>query len=75
MGGCGSRLRSELTTPASYSNHNSNNRILSPRRPDPYTARKVKSVEEGGVCEEGLKRMETPSGIPGLTYDVKGRPV
>ncbi|TVY93203.1 hypothetical protein LAWI1_G003270 [Lachnellula willkommii] len=87
MGSCTSRLRAELAAPPPRKN----TKILYPQRPDPYLTRKeIQSLqsqssqnqqssqrtnENGNGKGAKSERKETPSGIPGLTYDHAGRPV
>ncbi|TVY30140.1 hypothetical protein LHYA1_G001098 [Lachnellula hyalina] len=87
MGSCTSRLRAELVAPPPRGN----TKILYPQRPEPYLTRKEVQKqshaqsqsqssprnENGNQSGNGAKlvRRETPSGIPGLTYDHAGRPV
>jgi len=74
MGGCLTRLKAEMAPPPPRSG---NWDMMGPQRPDPYVAKKVQSQGNGNGNGIGnpLERKETPSGIPGLTYDHAGRPV
>ena len=70
MGGCVSHLKKEMLAPPAQSG---NWEGLNPQRPDPYVPRQKRTEmqNDGGP----IQRKETPSGIPGLTYDQGGRPV
>jgi hypothetical protein len=65
------RLKAEMTTqPARPGNWEG----FAPQRPEPYVHKE--SLERGRVTDpQALERKETPTGIPGLTYDQKGCPV
>jgi len=71
MGSCLTRLSAEMKAPPPRS---SNWDSLSPQRPTAYVPEKQQKQRSLGNGEP-LGRMETPSGIPGLTYDAAGRPV
>ncbi|PMD55066.1 uncharacterized protein K444DRAFT_617508 [Hyaloscypha bicolor E] len=58
--------------------NNGNWNSLSPQRPDAYAPKprqQVQKVRVPGTIGAQLGRIETPSGIPGLTFDHAGRPV
>ena len=70
MGGCISHLEKEMRAPPARPG---NWKGLGPQRPEPYVPR---SGQREMQTDEGVvQRKETPSGIPGLTYDQAGRPV
>jgi hypothetical protein len=76
MGSCMTRLKKEMVAPPSNSG---NWEGLAPQRPQyDYTPRerpRQQQQTEKGSNGAPLGRRETPSGIPGLTYDHAGRPV
>ncbi|TVY58736.1 hypothetical protein LCER1_G002038 [Lachnellula cervina] len=91
MGSCTSRLRAELVAPPSqggntkilypqrpdpYLTRKERNEIQS-LQASQRTNQNRKRSENGNGNGNGakLERKETPSGIPGLTYDHAGRPV
>ena len=65
------RLKAEMTTPPVRSG---NREGLSPGRPEPYIPKR-RQESRSVLHPQALERKETPSGIPGLTYDQAGRPV
>ncbi|TVY84016.1 hypothetical protein LSUE1_G002962 [Lachnellula suecica] len=72
MGSCASRLKAEMVSPHSHTQRSGSGDMLGPRRPEPYIS-KTQSQSQGNGAP--LRRKETESGIPGLTYDHAGRPV
>jgi hypothetical protein len=70
MGGCVSRMKKEMQAPPVQPG---NWEGLEPQRPEPYVPRsnRREMKTDGGP----IQRKETPSGMPGLTYDQAGRPV
>ncbi|KAN0095558.1 hypothetical protein V8E51_016269 [Hyaloscypha variabilis] len=59
--------------------NNGNWNSLSPQRPETYVPHQQQKVQRVRVPSNAngaqMRRMETESGIPGLTYDHAGRPV
>ncbi|CZR61422.1 uncharacterized protein PAC_11318 [Phialocephala subalpina] len=71
MGSCMTRLEREMVNPPPNSG---NWESLSPQRPEAYVPRQRHQMEKV-PSGAPLGRRETPSGVPGLTYDHAGRPV
>ena len=73
MGSCLTRLNAEMQAPPPRSQ---NWDCLNPQRPTVYGPKQMQQREGPRTVNSApLRRMETPSGIPGLTYDAAGRPV
>jgi len=76
MGSCVSHLKKEMAAPPQ---NNGNWNSLSPQRPETYVPHQQQKVQRVRVPSNAngaqMRRMETESGIPGLTYDHAGRPV
>ncbi|PMD18346.1 hypothetical protein NA56DRAFT_251884 [Hyaloscypha hepaticicola] len=74
MGSCLTHLKKEMTAPP----HNTGNwNSLNPQWPEAYVPTNTQRVKVhvSGANRAHLGRVETESGIPGLTYDQAGRPV
>lgn len=76
MGSCMTRLKKEMVAPPP---HSGNWEGLAPQRPQYSYTQRERSRERQQMVKAAngvpLGRRETPSGIPGLTYDYAGRPV